>query len=677
MNNGAYIYWIWGDQEIENPGILRQQLMEMQTKGFSGVLTTLRSGRYEFLDRTVLRTVSKVSQWSKKRSMAFWFQADPRQASRTIITRTGERLDVLLLWKSETAGGAQPVHAVQVRNNHFELRFIMPQKQFTSMLLEGTLCFEPVALERAFLFQMENGLIIKDTVRDITPECHFYTNLIEGYSEVFGDVRVPEQEEWFVTAFPRFSTNQVDFAGRESKDMMLSYVEDLFDACTHLDGISWGEGGGGYIVRQGYFPVSLALYNSFLAQYRYDVRDYLFTLVFDVDDRSHIRVRSDYFSLLMETVTNAIHEFYQMIHSFFSGIDISLHHHWHQESTYYDNLLQGNLDPWRNLGKTGSALTEIGREDDLKKSLPLILAALQVTKSLGVFSGTKKAFFSLKGAHYTGRELQYWSDILGLLSIRCVTQATGSIRTHFQITEKQSELPFHQAWDHFDEVNRRFNDIHAVTGYRFPDADTALVFPMETVMASDPRKADLIATSVVQLIHRLFTSHVQFDVITSGIWKNGKLGPDGFVIDGRVYKSLIYPYPEVMDEEVLESAALMQKFGFPLIMGGPRPAFLTTGKRIPRMFRVSFHPEDDDLAPLWKEGIATLFTPPENCLSACISDGPKKLFLFCPDRYEGTYQGTCRWQKMEFPVPKADGLTIFEVSKGKADQVLGAFASQG
>ena len=82
MTQGAFVFWPWGDQEIDNPKILRRQLLDIHAHGFVGALATLKSSRYEFIDRKVLRAVSQASQWAKKRHLSFWFQTDPRQASR-------------------------------------------------------------------------------------------------------------------------------------------------------------------------------------------------------------------------------------------------------------------------------------------------------------------------------------------------------------------------------------------------------------------------------------------------------------------------------------------------------------------------------------------------------------------------------------------------------------------
>ena len=313
---GAFAIWKWRDQEIENPGILRKQLLEIHSRGFSGVLVSFGPARYEFLDRRVIRAVAQAGQWARKRHLAFWFQADPRQASRTFISRTGERTENLLVARSPKDGlSRNKPNLARVIDNRFELRYEIPRVH-TSRIREISVHFEPSELERTFIFQMEKGVILKDTVQDITPACQFYTNLAQGYAEVFGEIGIPEGGEWWSVAFPKFYTNLYDFAGRQSNDLLLPFIEDLFDACTQLDGITWSDGEVGYITNPGRFPVSLSLYNSFKVEYGYDLRNVLYGLILPLDDGSHTRIRCDYYNLLMSTVCGAQRDFYQMIHSF-------------------------------------------------------------------------------------------------------------------------------------------------------------------------------------------------------------------------------------------------------------------------------------------------------------------------------------------------------------------------
>ena len=391
---GAFFLWKWENREIENPKIAKAKLIKICSQGFAGVLVDIGGTRYELTDWKVLQTVAQVSQWAKKRNIAFWFHTDPRQASRTLISKTGERTQNLIVTrKFRDQLNKKNLNITRVVGNHFELRYEYPHVYHSSFVQEKSLCFEPAGLEKVFLFQMTNKTILKDTIRDITSVSHFFTNISEGYTEVFGDVNVPDNEEWWVIAFPKFDTNLYDYAGRKSNDLLYEFIENLFDACANIDGTTWGRGGTGYLVEGGRFPVSLSLYNSFLAEYGYDLRKVLYGLVLNVDDKSHIRIRNNYYSLLMDIVFGAQQDFFRAIHSFFSHLNIGVHCTSDFPRKPADSLLQGNLDPWRSLYKVNLIFTETHGEKAFNSDL--FLSTLAIAKSFSIFSEAKTAFLNI------------------------------------------------------------------------------------------------------------------------------------------------------------------------------------------------------------------------------------------------------------------------------------------
>jgi len=663
-SNGAYVLWYWGDREIDNPKLLKDQLEEMCAKGFSGVLATLRGTRYEFINQKVLRAVAQVSQWSKRRNLHFWFQPDPRQASRSMITATGERTQNLIVTRKPEHGlSRESLNITRVLNNKFGLLFEFPRPMHSPMLQETSLHFEPIKLERAFIFQMNNNIVRKKTIRDITTACNFFNNMADGYTEVFGEISVPEDEEWWVCAFPTFNTNLFDYAGRESNDLLQGFVENLFDACTHLDGITWGEGGNGYVVNMGRFPVSLSLYNTFIAEYRYDLRDVLYALILDVDNASHIKIRCDYYSLLMDVVFGAQKDFYRMIHSFFEGLDIGLHHAWHFEKNPTENLVKGSIDPWRSLDSIGSIFSEIGESEDLDSHLESIISILVITKSLGRFSETQRAFICLKGATYEKKELMYWTNLLGLFSLNLVTHTSGDVRFHVKEMVQKSDSE-HSAWKNFLEINNRIAAIKKITQFLFPEANVALIFPTETIMSIGSQDANKIIFSTNQMIRKLIMEGVQLDVISSVTMKKGKVSPKGLQINNQIYDTVLLPYPEVLDPKVLDTISLMDKIGHTVLLGGCNPGYTTLGKRIPHIFPLTFDPSSTDFTTLWDKGLKRLFSGPKNGIGTMIKQGDNLLFLLCPNQPGGTIQGDVCCGNIEFHVPESSDLVIFRKVKG-------------
>ncbi len=669
---GAFILWKWEDREIDDLKRLRRQLLDIDSKGFSGVLASLGSTRYEFIDAKVLRAVAQVSQWAKKRNITFWFETDPRQASRSLISKTGESTQNLIItkkWK-DCLNHTNP-HISRIQKNRFELRFEYPKAQASSLLQERSIHFEPTGLEKAFIFQMEKGKVINDSVRDITSESHFFANIEKGYVDIFGDVRIAEDEEWWVIAFPKFDTNVYDYAGFQSNNLLCLFAENLFDACTHLNGIAWGENGTGYAVDMGRLPVSLSLYNSFRAEYGYDLRNVLYGLVLDLDSGFHIEIRSDYYNLLMNTVYNAEKQFYQTIHSFFGNMDVIIHHHFQSTAIQANNRVRGSIDPWKSLEYVGSPVVEIEPIHNLKQNSVHLIPTTLITKSLGIYSNTQRVFCNTQYGPYTGEELNYLMDLMTLFSIRLLIKTNGNNMVTRKKNTIKNEIPNHVRWNDMEVINDKIDQIRNITGYKLPEANVALVYPIESIMAVGSQKSEKIITHVNQFITRLVLAGTQLDVISPFLLKESHIFPNGLSIRSRIYESIIFPYPEVVDYEVLETISSIAKSNIPLLIGGCVPRYTSSGKQVPHRFPLTFDPEEENLSPLWKRGMKKLMILPENSLGTMIYQGEDILFLICPTQLGQSVTGRVRYQNISFSVPKSNALVIFRKRKyKKVEQVL-------
>jgi len=669
---GAFVLWKWGDREINDPKTIRTQLIEIYSKGFSGVLATLGASRYEFIDRKVIRAVAQASQWSKKRNIQFWFQADPRQASRTFITKTGERTENLIVARKPEDGlNPQTLNIAKVVKNNFELQYGIPRVRYSDRFREVALQFEPCELERVFLFQTENGVILRDSIQDITTASRFFTNIAEGYAQVFGEVQTPPGEEWYCMAFPKFSTNLYDFAGRVSNDMLLVFVENLFDACTYLDGITWGEGEVGYVVDTGRFPVSLSIYNSFLAEYQYDLRDYLYGLILPVNDESHIIIRNDYYKLLLDTVFNAQRDFYQMIHGFFEDLDVGIHHTWHLGKHQINDLVRGSIDPWQNIEQARSTFIDMGNVGKTGIKINSFISTLIIVKSLGLHSKAQSAYLNLLEPNEEQADLPYWTDLMMLYSVQWLAHfdINGELNTPSMKTKKRdpSEVNFHC----YDTINRRIDSIKKITRFKFPEAGIALIFPIETIMSIAPSDAEAILLSINNLIARLTFAGIQLDVISSMLLKKGKISSEGIRINRRTYNIVIYPYPEVLSPETLEILTVLYKFRIPALLGGMAPRITTRGKRIAQSFPIAFDPNDKNLTPLLHNGVQPPFTTPNNGLGTLIVKENERLLLFMPNKPGKTMYGEVHYEEFSFSISECSTLAIFRLEKnGCAKQVL-------
>lgn len=660
--SGAYTIWEWSDTEIEHPKVLRKQLMDIHAQGYSGVLATLGTTRYEFLNKNVVRAIAQTSQWAKRRGVAFWFQADPRQASRTLITKTGERTQNLIVAEHPDHGlHDQMVNMAKVKKNRFELRYELPRDRFTPRIREQALHFEPAGLERVFLFKQNDGIIVGESVRDVTEFSHFYTNLKDGYAEVFGNVHVTEDETWYCIAFPKFDTNLYDFAGCQSNDLLLLFIEDLFDACSHLDGISWGEGEVGYVVDIGRFPVSLSLYNSFLAENRYDLRDVLYTLVMPVDDNSHAKVRYDYYSLLMETVFGAQKNFYQMIHSFFQGVDFGIHHTYHFNTNKVNDLVQGSIDPWRSLEQVSSAFLEMAPPQSPESQTEEFISSLIIAKSLGIYSVNQSAFLNIYESRKNPDLMNYWIDVMGLYSVQWLSRK--ACLDQKSLDDNSSNLDV--------KINRKISRLREITNFKFPESDVAVVYPAETIMSIGSQNAENLIQEFNTLTTRLVLAGFQLDVISTKLLRRIQISHEGVTIGHRCYRSIIFPYPEVVHPRVLDSLIKIEEAGIPLLFGGCTPTSTNRGKKIKKTFKIAFSPDDDDFTNLYISGIQRLIEFPDSGLATTINKGDTRLFLICPRRFGQTTEGEIKYNDICISVDKTATLSIYSTNlQGEKSRLL-------
>lgn len=681
---GAFLIWPWGDSEIENPRNLRLVLDRVYEKGFAGVLVMLTGTRYELMDAKVVSSIVQASQWARSRGIPFWFQADPRHASRSLILKTGERLQNLIVFPDEygvtlpapgggkssvrreedpcirapaplqdagsaPAGGwntGQPLVGA-VKDNRFQLFYRIPAGRSSVHLLEKNIVFEPSGLERCFLFQMKDRILIRDSVRDITRLTRFFANIPESRIEIFGEVGVPQSEPWWVTAFPRFDTNLFDYAGRESNDALIAFIEALFDSGAIWNGVTWGYGG--TCGEQGRFPVSLSLYNSFIADYGYDLRNVLYNLVLDADDGSHVRVREDYYNLLMETIDSAQNDFRQNLHGFFGDMEIGRWHAW--GGCQGSPAVCGSLDPWHGMDRRTVCLTCLP-DDGYSQSEEILTGRLAMTRSLGLVSEHKKAFMAVPAQGPV--ELDRFFEMAALFSVRCMTEYMHDRR--IMDTEKWLER--------FEEFNKRAAAFEVVTGYQFAETNTAVVFPVDTLIGKGFDDSECMSDATLRLIARMIRSGIQLDVLSSRMLGKGRLTSQGFSLGERNYQAIVYPYPEVVGADALEGLAILLRFGFPLFMGKDIPRMVSGGKRIPHEFKPSFDPETGDVIPLLLEKAPPPLSVPENAIGAWIKRKHENLVLVLPARKGDEVQGRIVLGKRSFDIQDVDRLAVFQAGSG-------------
>lgn len=660
--HGALFVWSWDDTAIEKPNDLKLTLDAIINHGFSGVLARLKQSRYPLLHPRVVRAVTQVSLWAKNRNLPFWFQADPRQSSRQLINQSGDCSQSLMYTQyNPESQMASAVNVCPIKDNAFNLVFSYPEYRTSSKLDDRALMFIPNSLERAFMFKMKNGKLQKKWLRDISSITNFFVNIPERQIEVFGHINTLGDDDWWVMAFPKFDLNLYDYAGRIANDAMYNFVEDLFDSGAYIDGITWDTAG--YIMDIGRLPVSTSIYNSFLVEYGYDIRDFLYALVMDVDDGSHIRIRHDYHSLLMGLVYTAFKEFTTVGKSFLGGIDSATSHSWSFRTQPSLSLIQGDMDPWQGLNASSVGMTEMALDNSLTDQLPLVVSQLVATKSLATFSESKRAYLHLKI-----KDLNHWEYLFDLMAFYSVEPMidSGQIQVHGSVFEFEN---------HYDKsieyINKRLESVREISRFALPMANTAIVYPIDTIMAVGHEKADHLIHQFHHCVAAFSLLGIQLDILSPGLLLKGSIKNGNLQIDHRYYECLLYPFPEIIRTDVLNTLSVFSAQGFSTCFGGSRPQFNILGERVPHTYPVHFDPADISKDTLSELGLKGLVKGLHNGMANLIHLGDTQVLLMIPAAPNLEMSGDLVCENARVKLEPTNRLVIFEIDlNGKITQRL-------
>lgn len=659
--SGSMVIWNWGDYEIDNPRVLREQLSDIESRGFCGVLATIRGSRYEIVDKKVVRAIVQASQWTKARRLSFWIQADPRRASRTLIAETGEKMQCLLFTGSETEGG---VTLGRIHEGRFNIRYPIPALQEFSYIQEKSVFFEPGCLERAFLFQMEDGQILRDTLIDVTPVSRFFANISKNEVEIFGEAGVSDSPYWRLLALPKFNTNLYDFAGRESNDRLHQFVEKLFDSAAYIDGVAWDQLGVDFM--PGTIPVSESIYKGFLSEFGYDIRDYLYALVLELDDASHTRIRYDFTRFLGEVISEAHKDLLLYFNSYFGSVEtlIPLSLDEIKNSDHGMNTNRKQIADRGLLTKPMSlAFSHIHFNMDSTNSRTALFAKLAIVRGEGVCSKTCQAYVSIEEEILPPAAAEYRLDLLALFSLRWMNRAYSRGKSD-ELIAQPGTFPQQEDWGaYITRLNDRQSEINRVTQFRFPFARTAVVLPVESLITLPSEISQEILVIILGFVGRLFKAGVQFDVLRSPLLENARLAPEGVRIRNRTYASLIFPYPLVITQQTLDLIATMRRKHYSVYFGGDRPEWLTGGERIHHDFEVHFDPESDSVEELIDAGIARDFHLPAGTIASILNDHQDRLLLAMPDQPGQSIRGELGYQSRKIELASTHRLQIYRLTQ--------------
>jgi hypothetical protein len=678
----ATMFWTWQDKEIENPDVLLAELRDLKAAGFDGLFVMPRATRYQIFDEELIAAVKLASAACQREGIEFIWGPDPRFGAHHIIEKTGYGAEILVagqdfIAKSPAAGNTLPadramLNECKVDNGRYSLRYGYPSRRDVHMLTEVGLWLNPVGVDKVFAYQRKDGRVVSSSIRDITAQHHFFINRSLYYVEVFGKLDLPPGE-WWVVAFPRFGTNLYAFDAPEHEQEMVKLLERYKAEGIRFNGFWWDEPG--YYLQFGHYAISERIYHDFRAKYGYDLKEKLYALLLTLDDESQMRVRTDYFQLVMDYVFGAEERFWKTGEKLFGPLRMGIHQNWH---TIPDNMYHGSADYWRGLSALDAGYTDAGSFEkyftsDLATKYEQVSFMMQAV-SLGRFSKTGHAYFNQWGVNYDVPVPVYWNDLMALFSNEWIQHSYGSTKGIGAGRDFGPGFPNHSTWALLPSLIEKTRRVHQITGYKLPVAQVAVVYPMATMLVGLEPENDAIVNKVNRLLGAMPAAGVQADAISDN-WLGEAVLENGVLKLGKQsYKAVVLPCARVVTARELAVLQRLIAAKFPVYVIDEAPTLTVEGQRVELGLPVTFKIETDATGLVPAIGKLSLPSPVTALPGAYVSVIPAEkddvFVMVIPINPGETVTGEiiCRGQRVT--IAPANVLSIYRVGVGGSRREL-------
>jgi hypothetical protein len=582
------IFWTWTDRQIEDRGQMIREIDDIAAAGYGSVYAMVRATRYNLFDPEVTAAAAFASRLCRERRLEFIWGADPRFGATHIVRKTGFGAQLLMVnrefqTKLTVAPGANPdtalLNETRVTDGRYSLRYNYPARRDLHMLTEVSLWLNPVSVEKVYAYRRDGGRVVRASVRDITPSHRLFINRAFNYVEVFGHADLPAGE-WFVFAFPRFDTNMYAYDAPEHEREFLAHVDTYKAQGLELDGFWWDEPG--YYFQFGHYAVGRNVYDDFARKYGYRLEDVLYALPLALDDDSQIRVRHDYFNLLMDYVFGGQRRLLERGERAYGPLRMGIHHTWHWLP---DDAYAGAGDLWRGLDAVDGGYTDTsgGFEKYFTASLLdryVDASRLVIAKSLAKFSRSGRAYYNTWGVEFGDEVPVYWNDLMAAFSTEWIAHCYGYTGVIGADRSFGPGFPNHSSWALAAGFNERSRKVLGITGFTPASADVAVVFPVSTVLTAAGGPAQAMVNDVHRLIGVMPALGLQIDAISPALLGEGVLEGDTLRIRSERYRALVLPHAAVMPGAAVAVVRQLLARGVPVHFTNAVTTRTTEGERV-------------------------------------------------------------------------------------------------
>jgi len=582
------IFWTWSDRQIDDRALLVREIDDIARAGYGGVYAMLRATRYHLFDPEVTEAAAFASRLCRERGLRFIWGADPRFGATHIVRKTGVGANLLMVNKEfqtrlSVPAGADPETALlnesKVEGGRYSLRYNYPARRDLHMLTEVSLWLNPVAVEKVYAYRREGGRVVRSSVRDITAGHHLFINRAQNYVEVFGTADLPAGD-WRVFAFPRFDTNMYAYDSPEHEREFLALVDSYKPRGVDLQGFWWDEPG--YYFQFGHYAISTSVYDDFARKYGYRLEDVLYALPLGLDDESHVRVRHDYFNLLMDYVFGGERRLLERGERAYGPLQMGIHHTWHWLP---DDAYAGAGDLWRGLEAVDGGYTDTagGFERYFRSGLMdryVDASRLIIAKSLAKYSRSGAAHYNTWGVEFADEVAVYWNDLMAAFSTEWIAHCYGYTGVIGADRNFGPGYPDHSSWALAPGFNARNRRVLDITGFVPPAADVAVVFPVPTILTAAGGRASAINEDVHRLIGVMPALGIQIDAISPDLLAEGVIEDGALRIRAQRYRALVLPHATVMPAKAVSVLRESIARGLPVHLTNGVTTLTTAGEPV-------------------------------------------------------------------------------------------------
>jgi hypothetical protein len=577
-NFAADIVVLLDDEHVGDPSRLTATLDEIHANGFRSALVGLRTTQFEITDGKVLAAFRHAAESGAERGLAIWLQVDLRHAPREFLRRFPKCRQQQMLWATAPLG-----------NGQVSLSVPTTQSEDAQALTAGA-----PRLLRAYAMSAEQ-------VSNVTRQVELRP-AEEGWVAGWDPRSVAGEE---IAVFATIELDTFDYARLEAVRFAKELVATVHREVGSAAGLWTNEPG--HLVPGGWKSlfVSEAFFHEFRERHRYDLRDRLGSLAWDLPTSGC--TRQDAASTWADMVFR-VHSMLRTQAAHHFGGDVNVGVCGSGRGIRVPEALRGNGDWFRFAVATQTGgFTSGALLDEERTHWGLALA-----RSLGKYHPERLAHHATWGAELAGSRSRHLMNLLCVQSVRWIAAETGHLCAHdggnstpaqvwnFRVPRSDSggagasphatvdatvranersqfhtfqcvELAADAARD-WGKVSARFAWTGKRTGFEFPRANVAVLYNWRTAARLWGETADSYQRSLCRLAGTLTRRGIAFDILSPDHLTSADdmTESGGFTRAEETYDAIVYPWPVAhtsLDWEVL--LAYLEEGGKAVLYGHP------------------------------------------------------------------------------------------------------------